>query len=142
MTPLSGSEAPRTDARPSKASGSIVVTTTAQLLAALEPHPGELTVFVQRGTYQINHAIEVPDNTALIGEGLMEFDPSGLPAGFVPDSRTVIVATTGVVGDFVSLGNGVSLRGLVIQDVIRPTATGGAVVAIRSREPRGRPGAD
>jgi hypothetical protein len=132
MTPLSGSVSSRPE--PRTASPSIVVTTTAELVAALSAGPGQ-TIFVQAGTYQIAHAIQVPDDTALIGEGTMLFDDSGLPAGFVAASRTVIAALPGVTGDFVTLGDSASLQGLVIQDVVRPALTGGVVVMVSSTGP-------
>jgi hypothetical protein len=135
MRPVSGSERSRPEPRASTASRSIVVTTVAELLAALSADPGDLTIHIQRGTYLLDHAIKVPDNTSLIGQGKMLYDDSGLPTGFVPESRTVIVATAAVAGDFVTLGDGASLQGLVIQDVIRPSATGGSVVAVSSRKP-------
>jgi hypothetical protein len=124
VTPLSGS-----------ASRSIVVTTAAELDAALSPGAGDLTIFMQRGTYLLDHAIQVPDNTALIGEGTMLYDGEGLPTGFAPEGRTVIAAIPGVTGNFVTLGDGASLQGLVIQDVVRPALTGGSVVVVLSRNP-------
>ena len=129
MTSLSGSARSRPEA------ASIVVTNTAELVAALAPHPGDLTIYVQRGTYLLNHPIVVPANTTVIGDGLMEYEADGLPTGFVPDSRTVIAAIAGVTGDFVSLRDGASLRGLVIQDVVRPGTTGGGVIAVASTAP-------
>ena len=135
VTPLSGSESSRPDPRLSTASRSIVVTTTAELVAALSADPGDLTIFVQRGTYLLDHAITVPENTALIGEGEMLYDNSGLPTGFVPETLTVIAAMPGVTGDFVTLKDGASLQGLVIQDVARPALTGGVVVMVSSQGP-------
>jgi hypothetical protein len=134
VTPLSGSERSRPEPLRSTASRSIVVTTAAELDAALSAGT-DLTIFVQRGTYLLDHAIQVPDGTALIGEGTMLYDDSGLPTGFVPESRTVIAAMPGVTGDFVTLGDGASLQGLVIQDIVRPAFTGGSVVAVSSRNP-------
>ena len=133
-SPLSGSESARPERRLSTASRSVVVTTAAELDAALSAGT-DLTIFVQRGTYQLDHAIQVPDGTALIGEGTMQYDDSGLPTGFVPESLTVIAALPGVAGNFVTLGDGASLQGLVIQDVVRPSVTGGSVVAVSSRKP-------
>jgi hypothetical protein len=135
MTPLSGSERPGPEPRLSTASRSIVVTTAAELVAALSADPGDLTIFVQRGTYLLSHAIQVPDGTALIGEGAMLYDGEGLPTGFAPEGRTVIAAIAGVTGNFVTLADGASLQGLVIQDVVRPALTGGSPVAVSSRSP-------
>ena len=134
MTPVSGSERALSEPRMSTASRSIVVTTSAELLAALAAGT-DLNIFMQSGTYQLSQAIRVPENTALIGEGTMLYDDSGLPTGFIPESRTVIAAAPGVTGDFVTLGDGASLQGLVIQDVVRPALTGGVVVMVTSRGP-------
>src|SRR5688572_23429647 len=110
MTPVAGSESPRPEPRLSTASRSVVVTTAAELDAALSAGT-DLTIFVQRGTYLLDHAIQVPDDTALIGEGTMQYDDSGLPTGFVPESLTVIAALPAVAGNFVTLGDGASLQG-------------------------------
>jgi hypothetical protein len=134
MTPVSGSEMSRHDPRPPKASRSVVVTTAAELDAALSAGT-DLTIFVQRGTYLLDHAIQVPDDTALIGEGTMLYDGEGLPTGFVPGGRTVIAALPGVAGDFVTLRDGASLQGLVIQDAVRPALAGGVVVMVSSTGP-------
>jgi hypothetical protein len=134
MTPVSGFERSRPEPRLSTASRSVVVTTVAELAAALSAGTGE-TIFVQAGTYQLDHAIQVPDNTALIGQGTMLYDDSGLPTGFAPEGRTVIAAVSGVTGNFVTLGDGASIQGLVIQDVVRPALTGGSVVVVSSRNP-------
>jgi len=135
VTPLSGSERSRPEPRLSTASRSIVVTTAAELVVALSTDPAYETIYVQRGTYLLSHAIHVPDGTALIGEGEMLFDADGLPTGFAPEGRTVIAAIAGVTGNFVTLGNGASLQRLVIQDVVRPALTGGSVVVVSSRNP-------
>ena len=136
MTPVSGFERPGPELPLASISRSIVVTSAEELTAALSTDTGGLTIFLQRGTYQVHHAIQVPDNTELIGEGTMLYDGAGLPTGFAPESRTVIAATPAVTGDFLTLGNGASLRGLVIQDVAGRTGfTGGAVVAVLSRAP-------
>jgi len=135
MVPVSGFESVRPEPRPWKAARSVVVTTAAELVAALSGDTGDLTIFVQRGTYLLDHAIHVPDQTTLIGEGEMLYDDVGLPTGFVPESRTVIAAIPGVTGDFVTLGDGASLQGLVIQDIARPAITGGVVVMVSSQGP-------
>ena len=135
VTPLSGSERSRPEPRSSTPSRYIVVTTAAELVAALSAGTDQ-TIFMQRGTYLLAHAIQVPDNTQLIGEGAMLYDDdSGLPTGFVSETRTVIAALPGVTGNFVTLGDGASLQGLVIQDIVRPALTGGSVVVVSSRKP-------
>jgi len=134
MTPLSGSES----SRPEQwlfGSRFIVVRSATELVAALSTDTGKRTIFVRPGTYQLGHAIRVPDHTRLIGDGMMMYDDSGLPMGFVSEGTTVIAATPGVTGDFVTLGDGASLRGLVIQDVVRPALTGGSPVVVSSTGP-------
>ena len=133
VTPVFGSERTRHEP-PSPTSRSIVVSTTPELLAALAAGT-DLNIFIQPGTYLLNQAIQVPENTALIGGGEMSFDADGLPTGFVPAGRTVLAAVAGVTGDFVTLKNGASLQGLVLQDVVRSAAAGGAVVMVKSQGP-------
>ena len=55
VTPLSGSEASRPEPRPSKPSRSIVVTTAAELVAALAAGT-DPTIYLQRDTYLLDHA--------------------------------------------------------------------------------------
>jgi hypothetical protein len=135
MTPVSGSERSRFAPRVSKASRVIVVSTAQQLIAAFALGPQEQTIVIQPGTYQFNTSLEVPDNIRLVGGGQMQYDDSALPTGFAPEGRTVLAATSAVTGDFVRLGNGSSLQGLVIQDAVRPALTGGSPVVVSSRSP-------
>ena len=109
----------------------IVVTTTAELEAALTPANAGKRILVRAGEYVVSQALTVPDDAALIGEGEMNFDGSGLPTGFGPAGRTVIRSTAALVGDVMTLGDGSSLRGLVIEDVAG--RTGGNLVAAYSR---------
>ncbi len=108
----------------------IVVTTTAELEAALTPANAGKRILVRAGEYVISQALTVPDDAALVGEGEMNFDGSGLPTGFEPAGRTVIRSTPALVGDVMTLGDGSSLRGLVIEDVAGRT---GNLVAAYSR---------
>ena len=133
IAPLLGSERSWPEPR-STASRLVVVSTAAELVAALALGTDDLTIYMHPGTYLLDRAIEVPNNTALIGVGTMLYSRWwGLPTGFRPNSRTVIAAAPGVTGDFVTLRNGASLHGLVIQDAVRPVSAGGAVVAVTSR---------
>ncbi len=109
----------------------IVVTTTAELEAALTPANAGKRILVRAGEYVVSQALTVPDDAALVGEGEMNFDGSGLPTGFEPAGRTVIRSTAALVGDVLTLGDGSSLRGLVIEDV--EGRTGGNLVAAYSR---------
>jgi hypothetical protein len=73
----------------------------------------------------------VPEDASVLGEGVMLVDESRLPHGFDPADRTVLRATSALVGDIVTLGNGAILRGLTIEDV--PGRSGGNLVVVSSR---------
>ncbi|NJN53031.1 MAG: hypothetical protein HC809_15965 [Gammaproteobacteria bacterium] len=80
----------------------------------------------------------IADGIALRGDGRMRRDESGIAIGFDPDTETAIRATAGFTGDLLTLGNGASIRGLVVQDIgAGPAGTTriGNVVAIKSRGP-------
>ena len=112
----------------------IVVTTTAELEAALTPANAGRRIRVRAGEYVISQALTVPDDAALVGEGEMEFDGSGLPTGFEPAGRTVIRSTAALVGDMLTLGDGSSLRGLVIEDVVGRLTGNPVVVSSRDAD--------
>ena len=65
----------------------IVVTTTAELQAALTPANAGKRILVRSGEYEVGHALTVPDDATLVGEGEMTFDDAGLPAGIVPPAE-------------------------------------------------------
>jgi hypothetical protein len=111
----------------------IVVTTAAELQSALSPANAGARILVQAGVYDVSQALTVPDGADLIGEGVMTFDPSGLPTGFDPIGRTLLRATAALAGDILTLGDGATVRGLAIQDVVG-RVTGGAV-SVLSRAP-------
>ena len=94
----------------------IVVTTAAELEAALTPANAGKRILVRAGEYEISQALTVPDDATLVGEGDMTFDDAGLPTGFAPYGRTVLRSTAALVGDVLTLGDGARLRGLVIED--------------------------
>src|SRR6266545_2711304 len=109
----------------------IVVTTTAELEAALSPANEAAQILVRAGEYDLSQALTVPDQATLVGEGVMGFDDSGLPTGFEASGRTLLRATAALVGDVLTLGDGATVRGLVIEDLAgRP---GGNPVAVVSR---------
>jgi hypothetical protein len=110
----------------------IVVTNAAELVAALVPANANQKILVRAGTYDIAQRLTVPDGATLAGEGEMLFDQSGLPTGFTPGSRTTIRMTLNVIGNFVTLGNGASIRDIAVEDL--PGRTG-SVVALDSRAP-------
>jgi hypothetical protein len=58
----------------------------------------------------------VPDRAAVVGEGEMLFDASGLPPAWRRRDAPSFGAPSDLEGDVLSLGNGSSLRGLVIED--------------------------
>jgi hypothetical protein len=109
----------------------IVVTTSAELQAALTPANAGKQILVRAGEYEISQALTVPDDATLVGEGEMVFDGSGLPTGFAPSGRTVLRSTPALVGDVLTLGDGATLRDLVIEDA--PGRQGGNVVVVASR---------
>jgi len=109
----------------------IVVTTAAELQSALSPANAGARILVKAGVYDVSQALTVPDRATLVGEGVMSFDESGLPTGFEPSGRTLVRATAGLVGNFLTLGDGASVRGLAIENVVGP----GHAVAVVSRAP-------
>ncbi len=109
----------------------IVVTTSAELEAALTPANAGERILVRAGEYEVGQALNVPDDVTLVGEGEMTFDESELPAGFEPDGRTVLRSTPALVGDILTLGDGAKLRGLVIEDVV---GRAGNLVVVNSRD--------
>lgn len=111
----------------------IVVTTTAELEAALVPANAGRRILVRAGEYALGQALTVPDDATLVGEGDMDFDESGLPTGFDPSGRTLLKSTTALVGDVLTLGDGSTIRGLVIEDAAG-RLTGNPVV-VSSRAP-------
>ena len=96
----------------------IIVTTTAELEAALTPANTGKRIVVRAGEYDLSQALNVPDDATLVGEGEMKFDGSGLPTGFEPAGRTLLRSTLALVGDVLTLGDGAKLRGLVIEDAV------------------------
>src|SRR5262245_39617881 len=109
----------------------IVVTTVAELQSALSPANAGARILVRAGEYDLSQALTVPDRATLVGEGVMSFDESGLPTGFEPSGRTLLKATAGLVGNFLTLGDGATVRGLAIENIAGP----GHAVAVVSRAP-------
>ena len=122
------------DARalPNGPPATIVVTTTAELEAALVPANAGAKILVKAGTYDVGQALTVPDDATLVGDGEMLFDATGLPTGFAPAGRTAIRATLSVVGDVLTLGDGVSVRNLAVEDA---PGRAGNLIAVLSRAP-------
>ena len=110
----------------------IVVSDADGLVAALTPANAGRHVHVLRGTYVVHAPLTVPDGVALEGEGVML--GKDLPDGFEPGTETRIVpdALAPFAGDLLTLGNAVTISGLIVQDIAgRP----GNVVATTSRRP-------
>jgi hypothetical protein len=108
----------------------IVVTTAAELQSALSPANAGARILVRAGVYDVSQALTVPDGAALVGEGVMSFDESGLPTGFEPAGRTLLRATAAVVGNVLTLGDGATVRGLAIQDVVGRLVPGSGVAVL------------
>ena len=111
----------------------IVVTTSAELQSALSPANAGAYILVRAGVYDVGQPLTVPDGATLVGEGVMLFDPSGLPTGFDPSGRTLLKATVALLGDILTLGDGSTVRGLAVEDVAGRVT--GSVVAVLSRAP-------
>jgi len=107
----------------------IVVTTAAELQSALSPANAGARILVRAGVYDVSEALTVPDRATLFGEGVMSFDESGLPTGFEPSGKTLVRAMAGLVDNFLTLGDGATVRGLAIENVVGP----GHAVAVVSR---------
>src|SRR5262245_42369186 len=97
-----------------EAAATVVVTTAAELEAALVPANAGAQILVAEGEYEVSHPLTVPDDAILAGEGVMSFDGSGLPNGIAPSGRTVLRASATLAGDILTLGNGSTIRNLVI----------------------------
>jgi hypothetical protein len=105
----------------------IVVSTTDELKAALVGANAGRRILVRAGTYSVDRALTVPDGATLQGEGVMMGDD--LPAGFAPQTETHIAALSSVAGNFLTLGNGASVQGLVVEDVVDRVGNAIAVVS-------------
>ena len=130
---LAGLEPPGMAAQPQDV---IVVSTAADLQAALTPENAGRRIRVLSGTYPVGGPLVVPDGVTLEGEGLMT--GADLPDGFEIGTETRIVPDPAALpfgGDLLTLGDGVTIRGLIIEDV---AGRAGNVVAVRSRTPRDR----
>lgn len=113
------------------AGNTIVVGTAAELVSALAPENAGRRILVRAGTYAIDALLTVPDGVTLEGEGVMQFDGAGLPAGFGAGAHTTLVMSSDAPGDMLSLGDGVTIRALQIED--RPGRVGN-VIGVGSRD--------
>jgi len=95
----------------------IIVNNTAELVTALVPENAGRHIRVRAGDYSLTQPLAVPDQVTLEGEGVMLFDGAGLATGFAVNTRTTLIMTTNTPGDILSLGNGVTVRGIAIEDL-------------------------
>jgi len=96
---------------------SIVVSNSIELTAALVPENAGRRIRVQAGDYSLTQLLTVPDQVTLEGEGDMLFDDAGLPTGFAAGTRTTLTMTANAPGNVLTLGDGVTVRGIAIQDL-------------------------
>lgn len=111
----------------------ITVSTSADLASALSAANAGTRIHLRAGSYTVDHPLIVPDGAVLEGDGVMQFDRAGRPAGFAPDTRTTVTMTANIPGDVLTLGNGATLRQLAIVDL--PGRAGNAIGVV-SRAPR------
>jgi hypothetical protein len=109
----------------------IIVTTSAELVAALVPENAGRRILVRAGSYDIDQALVVPDSVTLEGEGVMQLDEAKLPIGLRADTRTTLAMVAFTPGNFLTLGDGVVLRQLAIEDL--PGRVGNAVGIVSRR---------
>jgi hypothetical protein len=110
----------------SHSSNVIVVSDVPALVSALNRARSGQRILLRAGTYEAGEGIYVPDGVAILGEGVMRYDAYGLPTGIEPAGRTIVRASSTILGDVITLGNGASMRRLVIED--RPGRLGNGVV--------------
>ena len=95
----------------------IIVSNSVELVAALVPENAGRRIRVRAGDYSVTQPLTVPDGVTLEGEGVMLFDGAGLPTGFADETRTTLTVTANTPGDVLTLGNGVTVRGIAIEDL-------------------------
>jgi hypothetical protein len=121
--------------------GEITVTTVTQLKNALDPKNAGRRILVNKGTYEVNVPLRVPDGASLVGKGEMTY-VGGLPDTFTMDNKTTITGLPDLKGDLLTLGNRSSVRRLILEilEVNTPgvpenTPKFGNVVAVASGGP-------
>lgn len=103
----------------------IIVTNSAELIAALVPENAGRHMRVRAGSYNVTQPLTVPDGVTLEGDGVMLFDDAGLPTGFANETRTTLTVTANAPGNMLTLGNGVTVSGIAIEDL--PGRLGNAI---------------
>jgi hypothetical protein len=112
-----------------------VISSSGELLAALAPANAGRRIHLRAGTYDVRQPLAVPDGMTLEGEGVMLFDASGHPTAFRKRTASVLRVASGVGGDALTLGDGVTLRNIEIAD---HAGRSGNVLGVASRRPRDR----
>lgn len=117
----------------------LVVSSTEQLIDALQPANAGRRIQVEHGNYAIDRPLHVPDRATLEGAGVMKFDADGVPGGFEPGTETTLRVTAGFAGNVLALGHGSVIKGLRVFDLANPPSQPplrqGNVVYVASREP-------
>lgn len=103
----------------------IIVSNSAELVAALASENAGRFIQVRAGDYNVTQPLTVPDGVTLKGQGVMLFDGAGLPTGFADGTRTTLTVTANTPGDVLTLGNGVTVSGIAIDDM--PGRVGNAI---------------
>jgi hypothetical protein len=109
-----------------------VISSSAELLAALAPANAGRLLLIRAGTYELDQLITIPDGMTLQGEGVMLFDSGGHPTGFRPDTRTLLRMSANIGGELVTLGSNVTLRNVEIEDF---AGRSGNILIVASRRP-------
>jgi hypothetical protein len=110
-----------------------VISSSAELVAALVPANAGRRIRIRAGTYDVVQPLTVPDGMTLEGEGVMRFAPDGHPTGFANGPRATLRMTANVGGDVLTLGSGVTIRNVEVVDL---AGRSGNVLAVASRRPR------
>jgi len=117
----------------------LVVSSSAQLVAALQPGNAGRRIRILRGDYDVDRPLVVPDGATLEGEGVMVIGSDGLPAGFEAGTESTLRATGAFRGHLLTLGHGSAIRGLRLLDLgnatSQPALRQGNVVHLASRAP-------
>lgn len=114
---------------------SVALESTEALVAALNAPQPPARIQLRRGVYLLDRGLTLPDNTTLIGAGVMRFDADGIPEGFEPGSETILEVSRGFDDNVVTLGNRASIRALVLRDIEdgKHGRRSGNVVVVQSR---------
>ena len=117
----------------------LLVSTAAQLIAALQPANAGRRIELAAGEYAVDRPLLVPDGATLVGSGRMQVDAAGLPAGFEDGTATTLQVAVGFDGDVLTLGHGSALQRLRVVELANtealPKRRRGNMVFVGSRAP-------